>query len=85
VPVILETLPAVKSLRSDDKLKLAYELWDDVSSENLPLDPAAEKLLSERLAAYDANPDNVLAAEQAAQRMEQFKARLASDRAGKHE
>ncbi len=83
--MILETLPAVKSLSSDDKLKLAYELWDDVSSEHLPLDAAAEKLLSERLAAYDANPDNVLTAEQAARRMEQFKARLARERARKHE
>ena len=83
--MILETLPAVKSLSSDDKLKLAYELWDDVSSENLPLDPAAEKMLSERLAAYDANPHDVLTAEQAARRMEQFKARLAGERAGKHE
>ena len=83
--MILETLPSVKSLSSDDKLKLAYEIWDDVSSENLPLDAAAEKLLSERLAAYDANPDHVLTAEQAAQRMEQFKARLASERARKHE
>ena len=79
--MILETLPAVKSLSSDDKLKLAYELWDNVSSEHLPLDAATEKVLAERLAAYDANPDDVLTAEQAAQRMELFKARLADKRA----
>ena len=83
--MILETLPAVQSLSRDDKLKLAYELWDNVSSAELPLDSAAEKLLSERLAAYDGNPDSVLTAEQAAQRMEQFKVRLASETARKHE
>lgn len=59
---IAETIPAIGRLTPEEKLKLASELWEEnVERISSPETEAAmEKLLTERLEDYEADPDAVI-------------------------
>ncbi|MGV3660890.1 MAG: addiction module protein [Prosthecobacter sp.] len=59
--MILETLPAIRQLSAHEKRQLAEELWDSADAEEgeESLHPAILELLDRRLAAYEANPQDV--------------------------
>jgi putative addiction module component (TIGR02574 family) len=59
--MILDQLPAVQALPTDEKWQLLDELWRDLARkvENSPPDPKTVAVLEEREAEYRANPDAV--------------------------
>lgn len=56
--MILETIPAIQELTVDQKLRLVWEIWNDVSRIS-DISPNMASLLDDRLAAYEANPVDV--------------------------
>ena len=55
---LLETF---RRLSASQKIRLVQQLWDEIAEEasNLPLTDAQRRLLDERIADDDANPDDV--------------------------
>jgi putative addiction module component (TIGR02574 family) len=78
--MILETIPAIQSLTVDQKLRLVWELWNDVSK-NTTLTPEAGALLNERLAEYEANPDAVRTTDEVTAGIMRIKQTIAKSRA----
>jgi Putative addiction module component len=56
--MIQETIPALAGLSDDQKLRLVWELWRDVSA-NPSISAGTASLLDARLAEYEAAPLNV--------------------------
>jgi putative addiction module component (TIGR02574 family) len=54
--MILETIPALRALTVDQKLRLVWELWQDVSHDPT-ITPETAALLDQRLAEHEASPD----------------------------
>ena len=50
-----------RELSSDEKLRLVQELWDEIAAEvsRMPLSESQRRLLDERLADEEQNPDDV--------------------------
>ncbi len=60
----MSTLPLVaqfRELSSDEKIRLVQELWNEIADEvsRLPLSESQRRLLDERLADEEQNPDDV--------------------------
>ena len=55
--MILETLPALSSFTVEQKLRLVWELWQDVSRDPTITSGTAEQL-NRRLSDYSAAPDD---------------------------
>ncbi len=78
--MILETMPALGALTVDQKLRLVWELWQDVSRDSsINVETAA--LLDERIQEHEANPDAVRSTEQVTAGILALKKRLAASRA----
>jgi putative addiction module component (TIGR02574 family) len=60
------TLSAVRALNHDEKVRLVSEVWDEVADDFLPdeLDEDTKRLLDERIADMERNPDDVVPWEQ---------------------
>ena len=56
--MILETIPAIRGLTVDQKLRLVCELWSDVSHDPA-ISPEIGALLDSRIAEHQARPDAV--------------------------
>lgn len=56
--MILETIPAIRQLTIEQKIRLSWELADDVSKE-MEVNPEVLRVLDERLDSYEANPASV--------------------------
>lgn len=56
--MILDTLPAIRQLSSQEKRQLAEELWNDADAQDgeVTVEPAVLELLDQRLAAHAADP-----------------------------
>ena len=50
-----------RKLSSDDKIRLVQEFWDEIAEEvaHMPLTESQKRLLDERLADEERNPDDV--------------------------
>jgi putative addiction module component (TIGR02574 family) len=50
-----------RELSSDDKIRLVQEFWDEIAEEiaRMPLTESQRRLLDERLADEESNPDDV--------------------------
>lgn len=50
-----------RELSSDDKIRLVQELWDEIAKEvaHMPLTESQRRLLDERLADEEQNPDDI--------------------------
>ncbi len=60
----MSTLPLVaqfRELSSDEKIRLVQELWNEIADEvsRIPLSESQRRLLDERLADEEQNPDDV--------------------------
>jgi putative addiction module component (TIGR02574 family) len=78
--MILETMPALGALTVDQKLRLVWELWQDVSRDSsINVETAA--LLDERIQEHEANPDAARSTEQVTAGILALKKRLAASRA----
>jgi putative addiction module component (TIGR02574 family) len=77
--MILETLPAVGALTVDQKLRLVWELWQDVSHDGSITAGVAE-LLDERLADHEAAPGEVVSTEEVTAGILKLKQRIAASR-----
>jgi len=78
--MILETMPALGALTVDQKLRLVWELWQDVSRDSsINVETAA--LLDERIQGHEANPGAVRTTEQVTAGILALKKRLAISRA----
>ena len=51
----------LRELSSDDKIRLVQEFWDEIAEEvaHMPLTESQRRLLDERLADEERNPDDV--------------------------
>lgn len=78
--MILETLPALGALTVDQKLRLVWELWQDVSHDS-SITPEVAALLDERLAEHAANPADVRSTEEVTAGILALKKRIAASRA----
>jgi hypothetical protein len=76
--MILETIPAIGKLTSDQKLRLVWELWRDVDKDAM-LDAGTARILDERLADHDANPDAVRSTAEVTSGIMALKQRLAAE------
>lgn len=56
--MILETIPAIQQLTAEQKIRLSWELADDVSKE-MEVRPEVLRVLDERLDSYEASPAGV--------------------------
>lgn len=73
-------MPALGALTVDQKLRLVWELWQDVSRDSsINVETAA--LLDERIQEHEANPDAVRTTEQVTAGILALKKRLAISRA----
>jgi len=73
-------MPALGALTVDQKLRLVWELWQDVSRDSsINVETAA--LLDERIQEHEANPDAVRTTEQVTAGILALKKRLAVSRA----
>ncbi len=77
--MILETLPAVSSLTVDQKLRLVWELWQDVSHD-ASISAEATELLDQRLEDFEARPEDVRNTEEVTTGILQIKQRIAASR-----
>lgn len=77
--MILETMPAIQGLTVDQKLRLLWEIWEDVSSDTT-VSPGTAALLEERLAEYEANPQDVRTTDEVTAGILQLKKKLAARR-----
>ncbi|HEY5891887.1 MAG TPA: hypothetical protein VIT91_01535 [Chthoniobacterales bacterium] len=73
--MIQETIPAIQDLTVDQKLRLVWELWTYVSRQ-VSLAPGTAELLDERLAVYDANPNEVKTTDEVTAGIMRLKQRL---------
>ena len=69
--MILETIPAVKSLSAAQKLLLVGELWDDLAAhpDEVPVSREQIAELDRRMEAYRRNPSQVTTWEAIQQRL----------------
>jgi putative addiction module component (TIGR02574 family) len=69
--MILEKIPAVKSLSSAEKLLLVTELWDDLAAHptEVPVTPDQLAELDRRMEEYRKHPDRVTTWEAIQQRL----------------
>ena len=74
--MIVESIPAIQSLTVDQKLRLVWELWHDVSKDTA-VSPGAAALLDERLAEYQANPEATRSTDEITAGIMRLKQRLA--------
>jgi hypothetical protein len=77
--MILETIPAIHDLTVDQKLRLLWEIWEDVSSDTT-VSPGTASMLEDRLAAYEANPQDVRTTDEVTAGILQLKKKLAARR-----
>ena len=77
--MILETLPALGALTVDQKLRLVWELWQDVSHDS-SITPEVASLLDERLAEQAAHPANVRSTDEVTAGILALKQRIAASR-----
>ncbi|MCW0221157.1 MAG: addiction module protein [Prosthecobacter sp.] len=75
--MILETIPAIHSLTVDQKLRLVWEIWNDVSKDT-HLSQQTSSLLEERLAEYETHPNAVRTTDEVTAGILKLKKRLAS-------
>lgn len=55
--MILETIPEIQKLSSEEKLQLANELWEELEKlDDSSIDPAIIELLESRMAQYRDDP-----------------------------
>ena len=78
--MILETLPALGALSVDQKLRLVWELWQDVSHDS-SITPGVASLLDQRLEEHAARPADVRSTEEVTAGILALKQRLAAARA----
>ena len=66
-------------LSIDERILLVEDIWDSIvaEEESVPLTDSQRELLDERLAKYEANPDDVLTWDEV---MQEVRARLAKSR-----
>ena len=77
--MILETLPALGALTVDQKLRLVWELWQDVSHDSsITLD--AGLLLDQRIAEDEAHPGERRSTEEVTKGILALKQRISSSR-----
>lgn len=77
--MILESIPAIHDLTVDQKLRLAWEIVDDVSSDTR-LPEGTASVLEDRLAAYNANPGAVRTTDEVTAGILLLKKKLAAGR-----
>ena len=77
--MILETLPALGALTVDQKLRLAQELWQEVSRDSA-ISPGTAALLDERIEEDAADPRSRKSVEEVTAGLLALKQRLAADR-----
>jgi hypothetical protein len=77
--MILETLPELGALTVDQKLRLVWELWQDVSQDS-SITPEIGLILDERLAEHASDPANVRNTEEVTAGILALKKRLAASR-----
>jgi hypothetical protein len=75
--MILETIPAIQELTVDQKLRLVWEIWSDVSK-NSSISPNTASLLEERFATYEANPADVRTTDEVTAGILRLKKKLAA-------
>ena len=73
--MILETIPAISALTVDQKLRLVWEIWSDVSRQP-DVTPGIATLLNERMAEYEAAPGTVRTTEQVTAGIMELKQRI---------
>ncbi len=78
--MILETIPAIQDLTVDQKLRLVWELWADVSRQGAGISSDASSLLEERLELYDADPNRIKTTDEVTAGIMQLKKKLAATR-----
>ena len=77
--MILETIPALGALTTDQKLRLVWELWHDVSRDTA-ISTGTGDLLDERLAEHSAAPDKVRTTDEVTAGIMALKQRLSASR-----
>ncbi len=77
--MILETIPSLGALSVDQKLRLVWELWNDVSRDT-SITTETASLLNERLAEHAAAPSDVRSTEQVTAGILALKQRIAASR-----
>lgn len=77
--MIMETLPVLGTLTVDQKLRLAWELWQEVSHE-ASITPEIASLLDQRLAEHEARPDDVRSTEEITAGLLALKKRISDGR-----
>jgi putative addiction module component (TIGR02574 family) len=77
--MILETIPAIQALTVDQKLRLVWEIWNEVSHAS-ELSPGVGELLDRRIAEYEANPSAARTTDEVTAGILALKARLAESR-----
>lgn len=77
--MILETLPALGALTVDQKLRLVWELWQDVSHDS-NITTGVASLLDQRLEEHAAHPANVRSTEEVTAGILALKQRIAASR-----
>ncbi|MDB6118155.1 MAG: putative addiction module component, family [Verrucomicrobiaceae bacterium] len=75
--MILETIPALGDLTTDQKLRLVWELWHDVSRDTA-ISAATGDLLDQRLAEHSASPDKVRTTDEVTAGIMALKQRIAA-------
>ncbi len=77
--MIIETIPALGSLTADQKLRLVWELWHDVSRDTT-VSVATGDLLDERLAEHSAAPDDLHTTDEVTAGIMALKQRISASR-----
>lgn len=77
--MLLDQFPQLQQMDPDSRMQLATELWDTAVDEKI-FTPEVLAALDERLAYYEAHPEDVFTTEQVMARMEVFKQKLAARR-----
>ncbi len=75
--MILETLPTVLRFTTEQKIRLCWELADDVA-QNAVVSPELMHLLDQRLDAYETDPNAVKTTAQVSEGIMALKQRLAT-------
>ena len=77
--MILETIPAIQALTVDQKLRLVWEIWNEVSQAS-GISPETHALLDERIAQYEADPAATRTTDQVTAGIFELKRRIAQRR-----
>jgi len=77
--MILENLPELEALTVDQKLRLVWELWHDVSNDR-SITPDVASLLDQRLEAYSADTAAVRTTDEVTSGILALKQRIAAAR-----